>query len=93
MLWMPPPSWFVAMILAFPAHLVVTGAIFYLHGWKPGLITFPIAIVVYAISVVGGTLVAASSGPLALLTLVISLVAGVWITFLSGRAIGQHTAD
>ena len=41
MIWVPPPHWMIAILVAFIAQVVVTGVIFYARGWKRGALAIP----------------------------------------------------
>ena len=78
MLWVPPPAWIIAILLAFVAHIVVIGIIFYARGWKRGALAIPLAFVMVVLSVVAGAALDAAVWQLDPLPLFIILAAGIY---------------
>ena len=81
MMWMPPPVWIIAILLAFVAHIIVVGIIFYARGWKRGALAIPLAFVMFVVSVVGGAALDGAVWQLDPLPLFIVLAAGIYATY------------
>jgi hypothetical protein len=77
-MWVPPPAWIVAILLAFGAHIVVIGIIFFARGWKRGALAIPFALVMFVLTVVGGAALDAAVWQLDPLPLLILLAAGIY---------------
>jgi hypothetical protein len=96
MLWIPPPSWCVAMFVALLAHVVAIGAVFYLRGWRRGLIAIPVSTVVFPIGIVAGFAASITFWALAPLPLYIVSGAGVYAVIAIGRmrwSVAERTSN
>lgn len=81
MMWIPPPHWMIAILLAFIAHLVVTGVVFYARGWKRGALSIPLGFVLFVLSVIAGALLDAAVWQIDPVPLLVLLSAGVWSAY------------
>ena len=81
MIWVPPPHWMIAILIALIAHLVVVGVIFYARGWKRGALSMPVGFALFAVSVVAGILLGGAVWQMDPLPLLVVLAAGVYGTY------------
>jgi hypothetical protein len=77
-IWVPPPVWIIAILLAFGAHIVVIGIIFYARGWKRGALAIPLGLIMFVLTVVAGAALDAAVWQLDPLPLLIVLAAGIY---------------
>ncbi len=69
------------MMLAFAAHIVVMGIVFYARGWKRGAVAIPVGLVVFVVSVVAGVALDISLAPLDPAPLIAVLAVGIYGTY------------
>jgi hypothetical protein len=81
MMWVPPPHWIIAMMIALAAQIVVMGVVFYARGWTRGAAAIPVGLVLFVASVVGGALLDAAVWQLDPLPLLIVLSTGIYGTY------------
>ena len=77
-MWVPPPAWIITILLAFGAHIVVIGIIFYARGWKRGALAIPLGLVMFVLTVVAGVALDVTIWQLDPLPLIIVLATGIY---------------
>jgi uncharacterized membrane protein YfcA len=68
----------IAILVAFIAHLVVTGVIFYARGWKRGALAIPVGFVLFVLSVIAGILLGGAVWQIDPVAILVVLAAGVY---------------
>jgi uncharacterized membrane protein YfcA len=81
MIWVPPPHWMIAILVAFIAQLAVTSVIFYARGWKRGALAIPVGFILFVLSVVGGILLGGAVWQIDPVPILVVLTAGVYGTY------------
>ena len=81
MIWMPPPSWFVAALLAMAMHVVVAGLVFYARGWKRGAMAIPVTISLFLLSLALGVAAEIAVPLLDPAPIVLTLGAGIFAAY------------
>ena len=92
MLWFPPPEWLLAALAAASAHAATIVVLACRYGWKTGLLTLPISVVAFVLSLLAGIMLAIGVASTGVLPLLVVLGIGVYVTVVLGRAIGCPTA-
>ena len=80
-MWIPPPSWVVAILLALAIHTVVTGLVFYARGWRRGALAIPVVIFLFLLSVALGVAAEIAMPELDPVPIVLILGTGIYAAY------------
>jgi peptidoglycan/LPS O-acetylase OafA/YrhL len=81
MMWIPPPSWILAILVAFAAHIVVIGLVFYMRGWRRGAVAILVSLLLFLVSVALGVAAEIAASALDPAPIILMLAAGIYAMY------------